>query len=113
MDVNFDALRQFFLSLSESQTSILLDRQPFVESLGDIEISVSKVGPIRYFRRQPNHPSHFQMVCSAEESKWVVQLIDSLIDSSVPCHQYLTQYPEDAVLVLSKGEYSDEVLTLK
>jgi hypothetical protein len=38
-------------------------------------------------------------------------LIDSLVRGSNSGHQYLTSYPsEDAIVVISKGEYDDSVL---
>jgi hypothetical protein len=44
--------------------------------------------------------------------EYLSRLIDGLISATMPCHHYLTKYPEDdALVVVSKGEYSDKVLS--
>jgi hypothetical protein len=41
----------------------------------------------------------------------LAELLDGMIQSKKPGHQYLTRFPdEDAIVVVSKGEYSDEML---
>ena len=41
----------------------------------------------------------------------LAELIDGLIKCPTAGHQYLTRYPdEDAIAVVSKGEYGDEML---
>lgn len=53
----------------------------------------------------------FEWMRTAEGWDYLAELIDSLVQSSTPCHQYLTAYPrEDAIFVISKGEYGDELL---
>jgi hypothetical protein len=42
---------------------------------------------------------------------YLVELMDGLIQSKTAGHQYLTDYPkDDAIIVVSKGEYSDALL---
>lgn len=48
---------------------------------------------------------------AAEGWDYLDALVDGLVKDTVPGHQYLTRYPdEDAIVVFSKGEYSDDVL---
>ena len=51
-------------------------------------------------------------VAGDEGWDYLAALLESLVKSPTPGHQYLTSYPnEDAIVVVSKGEYGDELLT--
>jgi hypothetical protein len=48
---------------------------------------------------------------TSEGWDYLAELIGDIVQSSSPCHQYLTAYPKEAaIIVVSKGEYGDEVL---
>jgi hypothetical protein len=63
-------------------------------------------------RRRPSDvvPA-FEWLRTEEGWDYLAELIDDLVKSTSPGHQYLSAYPrEDAIVVVSKGEYGDEVL---
>jgi len=49
----------------------------------------------------------FEWARSASEWDDLAELLDTLVESEKPCHQYLAQFPiDDATVIISKGEYS-------
>lgn len=64
-------------------------------------------------RRLPLHERSFTWSRTFQGWDYLAKLLDGLIESNCEGHQYLTRYPdEDAVVVVSKGEYSDSVMYL-
>jgi len=63
-------------------------------------------------RRRPSDVSPvFEWLRTQEGWDYLAELIDGLVKDTSPGHQYLSAYPsEDAIVVVSKGEYGDEVL---
>ncbi|MFZ0819217.1 MAG: hypothetical protein WAM91_04055 [Candidatus Acidiferrales bacterium] len=121
MDVDIGALQQVFRQLSRECGQVQLDQQQFVVPFRGIQVLAKCSGSVidkkssgnrqGIFRRQDN-PSHFEWTRSAEGWDYLAELIDGLAQSQTAGHQYLTHYPgEDAIVVLSKGEYSDSVLS--
>jgi hypothetical protein len=64
---------------------------------------------LRLIRDKPS-PS-FRWALARDDWYDLVALLDGMIAAKYPCHQYLTSFPsEDALVVVSKGEYDDSVL---
>jgi hypothetical protein len=63
-------------------------------------------------RRKPSSlDQEFEWQRTAEGWDYLAELIDGLVKSPTPGHQYLSAYPsEEAIVVVSKGEYGEEVL---
>jgi hypothetical protein len=120
-DANFLALQDHFKFLSETPgTSAELHGQSFVESYGNIHVTLINAGGLfpqgkrgrLGLRRLQSVPSaEFEWRRTSEGWDYLARLIAPLVASESPGHQYLTNYPgEDAIVVVSKGEYGDDVL---
>jgi hypothetical protein len=120
MDVDLVALQRCFRELSEGGKDIRLDREPFVIPFGGVELVAKCLGSsvgIKKLRRQQglvkksNDAAHFEWRRSAEGWDEIVELMNGLIRSAVSSHQYLADSTyDDAIIVVSKGEYSDDVI---
>ncbi|RCS44651.1 hypothetical protein DTL42_17160 [Bremerella cremea] len=118
--VELQALQDCFSRLSKDENSIDLHEQPFVHIAGDIQLRLQSVGSafgkknpctLPGLRRNPEHSNSFIWTRTGEGWDYLAELIDSSVRAVTPGHQYLTSYPsEDAIVVVSKGEYGDEVL---
>ncbi len=121
LDADFDKLRQLFVELGETPDSTYqLEAQPFVAAFGGIQVRLVCTGPIlsnavarQGLRQIASEPGPiFQWTRSSENWDYLAQLVAPIVTSVNPAHQYLTRYPgEDAIVVVSKGEYGDEVVT--
>lgn len=121
MDADILALQNFFYWLSQGEKSTRLDEQPFIVTFGDVEITSTCTGTTvqectdgkaQGLRRIEHDRSHFEWCRTSEDWDYLAELIDGMADNRNACHQYLTRYPdEDAIVVVSKGEYSDEIMT--
>jgi hypothetical protein len=114
MEVDLLPLKQFFLDLSKLGEPIQLEGQPFITSLGDVALSVKYSTADSKTRqrlaRVKQETSSFEWTLSADQCDVIAEMIDALMESKKPGHQYLTNYPADAAtVVVSKGEYSDEI----
>jgi len=120
MEADFQSLQTLFRSLSQSKATIQLHCLPFIQAFDHIRLHLDCSGPI--FQSGQGKPQGVRRIGSSEgeEFAWrrtdegwdyLAELIDGLVRSSGPGHQYLSSYPnEDAIVVLSKGEYGDDVL---
>lgn len=118
---DFRSLRELFARLGRtSGESCELHEQPFVASFGGTRITLTSSGPMfdqtqgsRQGIRRVTGTSGpvFAWHRTLEGWDYLAKLIDALAESPRAGHQYLTNYPsEDAIVVVSKGEYGDEVL---
>lgn len=121
-DADFAAVRDLFLHLSTSPGMICsLETQPFVAAFGGIQVSMichdRPLGPHRCTDERlqvvkGGPPLAFKWARTAGGWDHLAALTDSLIHSSSTGHQYLTDNPtDDAIVILSKGEYGDEALS--
>lgn len=120
MDVDFRNLQEIFKRLSLNEGPFELHNVPFIQAFGGLRIVASSAGSMfdrgkgksQGFRQLTlRHGKEFEWKRTAEGWDYMANKIDGLISSSGPVHQYLTSYPEeDAIVVVSKGEYGDEVL---
>ena len=122
MDVDIGALQQTCRMLSHGNGSIQLDAEDFIVPFGGIRLLAKSSGPIHagakhegrqgILKRSKTSPQ-FDWIRSREGWDYLAELIDSLVHSKIAAHQYLTQYPrDDAIVVVSKGEYSDDMRNL-
>ena len=118
---DFRSLQQLFERLSHSPTqSYKLHEQAFIAAFGGVEITLSCSGPLfsptsnsrsNFCQTSGSREPVFEWLRSAEGWDYLAALIDSLVQATEPGHQYLTGFPsEDAIVVVSKGEYGDDVL---
>jgi len=119
LGVDLASLQATFKQLAAvPETSIQLDEQPFISAF--VKLRMLSVGNIvvpphnlRVGLRQVtigNLPT-FYWSQTCEGWDYLAELIDGLIKCPTAGHQYLTRYPdEDAIAVVSKGEYGDEML---
>ena len=121
LDADFQNLQQAFTQLSQSPGETCeLHKQPFVASFGGTSLVLVCSGPmfgkkrdvVQGIRRVAGSTLPiFNWQRTAEGWDYLAELISSLVKSQTPGHQYLTRYPaEDAIVVVSKGEYGDDVL---
>lgn len=115
----FEKLQELFRTLSQCSGPVQIHRLPFITVYGDLRLIAScsgsmfkPGGKIQGLRKEPSpHGQEFHWRRTAEGWDYLAELIDGLVRSSTPGHQYLSAYPkEDAIVVVSKGEYGDEVL---
>jgi hypothetical protein len=116
----FQSLQQLFRSLSQCRKHVEIHREPFIRAFGGIQLVASCTGAMfqrwegkpQGVRRRPSDVGPaFEWLRTEEGWDYLAELIDDLVKSTSPGHQYLSAYPrEDAIVVVSKGEYGDEVL---
>lgn len=102
VDTN-NSLYHHFLSLSKNQIAYFSTR--------DLNLTLSSDNMIIYFQNQPlaiddeNDQQRAFFFCE-DEDYWshVCEMIESLAEHPQPCHQYLIDY-EDVAVILSKGEF--------
>lgn len=120
-EVNLKSLQDFFRRLAASEGELYeVHQQAFISAHGATKLTACCVGPM--FKQEKEKPLGLRRVrgTSVPEFEWrrtaegwdyLAQLIDALVTRADPGHQYLTSYPsEDAIVVVSKGEYDDSVL---
>jgi hypothetical protein len=120
MDVDLQALQHCFRELSKRGEEIRLDRQPFSVSFGGVELvakcaesspETKRLGKQGRLVKTAKDEPHFEWTQSAEGWDDLAKFMDGLVQSKTAGHQYLTNYPKDgAIIVVSKGEYSDDLL---
>jgi hypothetical protein len=120
LDAAFQGLVEAFEELSKGKGPLELDALEFVrafgvrvfaESVGSI--GASPVGKPQGIRRRLREGGIvFEWKRTAEGWDYLARLLEPLVETRAPGHQYLTSYPEeDAIVVVSKGEYGDELLS--
>jgi hypothetical protein len=121
LDADFQSLEAVFEEMSRSTGPLEFGDLQFVWAFGVrlIAYSTGSVfadshGKPRGIRRRPGDGEPvFEWRRTAEGWDYLARLIDSVVRSPISGHQYLTSYPsEDAIVVVSKGEYGDDVLDL-
>jgi hypothetical protein len=121
MEMDVTPLQDLFIWLSKNcGEAIDLHSQPFVKAYSGVKLTAVCTGTLA----NPKHGSkqgirkvpgavgpHFEWRKIAENWDYLAALIESLKGKGRSGHQYLSSYPsEDAIVVLSRGEYSDSVL---
>ena len=117
---DFQSLQQLFRSLSQCRKLVEIHRQPFIRAYGGIQLVASCTGAMfqrwqgkpQGLRRRPSDAGPaFEWLRTQEGWDYLAELLDGLVKATSAGHQYLSAYPrEDAIVVVSKGEYGDEVL---
>lgn len=123
-DAAFELFKQCVCQLAEcgNTDAIELHRKPWVYASGGVTLRLTLINSECDSRRQRILPGIRRTCISPPSFEWrqtnqgwgeLVELVQELIDADSDCHQYLTSYPtEEAIVVLSKGEYDDSVLEL-
>jgi hypothetical protein len=120
-EARFLELEQLFGRLRSGETKCAeLHREPFVKVFGGLSVTLECTGGMftslgnaqnGILRRRGMEPPSFCWRRTAEGWDYLAKLIEPMSRGGGPCHQYLTSYPsEDVIVVVSKGEYSDDVL---
>lgn len=125
IDVDLGSLQDVFRMLATTPgKSVELEKMPFVVPFDGVRIRLScpaptphghKVGREGVVRIEGLSGPAFDWICAAEAWDDLVEVLDPVIRSEGPCHQYLTDFtsdgvPGDATVVVSKGEYADDVV---
>jgi hypothetical protein len=120
MDAEFGKLQSTFFWLSEHPGhSVAIHDLPFIASFGGLEVAAiassmrftHRAGPQGIRRVSNTNDLHFSWQRNAQGWDYLGHLIDGVVSKAKACHQYLTRYPdEDAIVILSKGEYDDSAL---
>lgn len=111
-EVDIKSLREVFLRLSQESIDIQLESQPIIGSCSEVSIQMSSISANRVGDRRALglHRCHgqnnqFQWLCEREKWAELADLITGL-DEVNAGHHYLTECPsDDALIVISKGEY--------
>jgi hypothetical protein len=122
LDADFGSLLTVFRDLSRTHgMTCELHRQPFVAPFGGTCLTLvssesmlaQKGGAPQGVRRVAGSTSPaFEWHRTLEGWDYLAELIAPFVESPQPGHQYLSRFPgEDAIVVLSQGEYTDDVLT--
>lgn len=118
MGTNLTALKDCFLCLSKHEKEVALESQEFIHP-ANVKLQLrcisdkfrTQPGGRQGIRRQRSSDLVFTWSRTPEGWEYLGELLDGLIESGKSGHQYLTRYPdEDAIVVVSKGEYGDDVL---
>jgi hypothetical protein len=120
LDADIASLQRCFRRIGASTAPVQMDAEDFIVAFGGIQIRAFSSGPMlgpsklcQGFYSIANRATHFQWARTSEGWEYLAELVDGLVKSTAPGHQYLTRFPdEDAIVVVSKGEYSDSVLPL-
>lgn len=119
IDVDLLSLQDVFRCLARTANhSVELDDQPFVVPFARVSLSSSgevfgkrKTQPFGLRQLKEEETPSFRWIRTCEGWDYLAELLQGLIDAPTPGHQYMTSYPgEDAIVVVSKGEYTDDVL---
>lgn len=116
----FVSLQKCFRQLAQcgEGQSIDLERLPCIHGVDGLNVRLTSCGPMldslaadQGIRRKSG--TSFEWKRTKAGWQQLGDLIEGLLNSDTPCHQYLSMYPnEDAIVVVSKGEYTDDVLEL-
>jgi hypothetical protein len=119
-ETDFTMLQAIFRELTQKGGPYEFHTLPFIETFGGIQLTARCAGSMFDFTRSTalglrrsgsDLEPRFEWIRTSEGWDYFAELINGLIASPSPGHQYLTAFPsEDAIVVVSKGEYGDEVL---
>jgi hypothetical protein len=124
LDADFRSLRDLFMEMAGTPgKTVQLHEQSFAASFHGIKVQLSCAGPM--FQPSGKPPG----VWVSDDSKditidWVSTdegwdysafLLDNLVEYQRDAHHYLSMYPDpnfgkSALVIVSKGEYDDEVV---
>jgi hypothetical protein len=120
LDADFGSLQQLFVRLSQAPTEPCeLDQQEFIAAFSGTKITLTSSGPmfgtkgcaVGIRRVKDASAPVYEWRRTAEGWDYLAKLIGPIVNEMHAGHQYLTNYPsEDAIVVVSKGEYGDDVL---
>ncbi|MEL7497434.1 MAG: hypothetical protein AAFN77_07470 [Planctomycetota bacterium] len=119
MSVDLKSLEDCFKRLSRGEAQVEFHALPFVFAHGDIKLRMCSVGRVdggdsriaSGLCRVENELDSFEWARTCEGWGYLAELLSGLTVSPKPAHQYVTRYPdEDAIVVVSKGEYDDSVM---
>jgi hypothetical protein len=120
-EAEFQELVKLFRSTASSISgSVELSEQTFLVPFHETTVTLTTRPPEGEgcrnarggLRRVTDRRPAFSWACTPQEWTRFIGLIEGLMQSPFPGHQYLTSYPaDDALVVVSKDEYSDDVLT--
>ena len=119
IDVELDALRDCFRRLSDGGGEVQLDELEFIIPFGGVTLlaecvdATSSHGSPQRRAVSRRSATGLSFVWRQSRDAWTIttELVEGLIDSPTAGHQYLSEYPEgDALILASKGEFSDRVL---
>jgi len=120
VDADFDSLQGLFRQLAlRPGESVELHKQPFIAAFNDVRITLSCSTMLKgrhtaregFRRTGPPEAPVFRWVRTCEHWDDLAELIDSSVKAVTPGHQYLNDCPtDDAIVVVSKGEYGDDVI---
>jgi len=115
MDADFAALQELFKRLSHGSAS-RLEEEAFVDAHGGLRVELAcREAPGRWasskrLRRVQAGTPAFSWRQTSDEWDAAAELMDGLLHSAKPGHQYLSDGPgDDAVVVVSRGEGSRSV----
>ena len=122
LEVDLISLQTCFHDLAKDGgiDSIQLDQLPWIHTAEGVKVRLlscdlkdefPKRDPTFCFRKIATSSNSYEWKQTKEGWQFLGDLIQGLLDSKTPCHQYLSSYPsDDAIVVVSKGEYTDNVL---
>lgn len=120
VDCDFRDLLGTFAELSVRDVDIWANELPYVEALGGARVLMSSRASARWhdYRRGPGIIGKcggpdpvFEWRGTPDDWECLAELIEPLTRGHRPAHQYLGLYAhDDAVIVLSKGEYNLETV---
>lgn len=118
-DVDFRPLQDLFRALSKNEGPFEMHNLDFIAAFSGTRIVAACSGS-RYkdsfgkpqgIWRAGDSENEYVWQKTAEGWDYLAELIEPLVCGSRSGHQYLSSYPsENAIIVLSRGEYGDEVL---
>lgn len=122
LEVDLISLQTCFYGLAKDGgiDSIQLDQLPWIHTADGVKVRLLSCDLKDEFvkrnsafgiRKIDTCSNSYLWKQTKEEWQFLGNLIQGLLDFKKPCHQYLSSYPsDDAIVVVSKGEYTDEVL---
>lgn len=117
--MDLHGLQSLFRKLAGGEGPFELHSLPFIKPFGGVKITAICSGSIFEERGKAQGitkirsagANQYEWRRTAEGWDYLAELIDPLVKEGAQGHQYLTRYPgEDAIVVVSRGEYSDDVL---
>ena len=108
-DTDFSNVQNLFLRLAREQNlGIKLHLQEYVNFIRPTEIVLFNSVHQKRIRKGIHHVEENRIDWFYDSDNWknLVELVDTIVNSPIACHQYLNLYPHDDLkVVLSKGEY--------
>lgn len=116
LDVDIGSLQALFRQLGQQHGPVRFEDQEFIAPFGGVRLIARCLGIGKEEKR-----GSLKRVTKELEFEWerspagwldLAELVHGLLEDPTAGHQYLARFPRDAAtVVVSKGEYSDEVLS--